>query len=869
MNLRTIAGGVALVALLTVAVLLTGIHRNRAAQRIATNRISSAEVKSAPVPAAPLVYEFSRDQLDAALIRRAPGALSGTRTQVSPGPGMYGDPTGAPKTDFVPFLKPPSDRDVWRSKPFSYVVSELSPAVLYESERPAITFFSEIGEWGHTGPTHVAVASASGIALAGRGESLDGRHQTEAWMLAWFAGAEGWPFDVPWLIVLERRPRTVSLGRDGLTVTFDGRAGYVAAMPFYGYYKAPPAGMKWPDRLPGAVDYGIDTSRWASRLPDAVVARARWWTQVLRRYPTRCRESFRVDRLHDVLTIRSEFEYIDIHDEWGTPPRAFAPVSPTVALALTDERNTFPMRFSAPVTDPFIVTPHGPYMGVEGQTSYDIEFETLQYVHEEERDEGPASDAPRLVREADSRLQESAARRWPTPARMAVDHGEENFVWAAMGDRWYPRALPYISDVRTKANARESLRRYFADYVLQPSRFTDYQGTALPYRNVYLLHGPGIGSWGELGDAGKFSENLYTSLWSYASKTGDIQTVKDRWDLVKKLDVTPLESGWKGFGRNGIAEMGDEAAPPIDYARLAWVSGDIDAYYYQCYIATRELLHLFVKQNGAEYFRRMQPYHQYFQRPGASSAIEPIPANVFLSNLFGGLHGWQIDGPTYPADAGERQYTNRWVRFSSLAVARFFRDHIRAQDLRAELDDWQMRFDGKPAPGAESQWVRDDPHIMPSLVRLKSLALDAPLEDLEKLAVYEGARMPFGRWRLYPDAAVFASAISIIRLSHPRHYDRIVPRSGPPGPWLLGLERSIESNWSVLVQQLESWTPSKAPAWPVVGWPSWQTPGKPRNLPGRDLFGFGAVTPTPGRAPRACGGWTQINWNTYVTWYDD
>jgi hypothetical protein len=129
--------------------------------------------------------------------------------------------------------------------------------------------------------------------------------------------------------------------------------------------------------------------------------------------------------------------------------------------------------------------------------------------------------------------------------------------------------------------------------------------------------------------------------------------------------------------------------------------------------------------------------------------------------------------------------------------------------------------------------------------------------------------MPFGGWRLYPDSAVFASAIAIMRLSHPRHYDRLIPRSGPPGPWLLGLERSIESNWSILLQQVESWDRNKRPAWPAVGWVNWQTPGKPRDLPGRDLFGFGAVTPTPGRPPRACGGWTQVNWNTYVTWYED
>ena len=35
------------------------------------------------------------------------------------------------------------------------------------------------------------------------------------WSWAWFAGAQGWPFDVPWLIVLQRRPASIALGGEG------------------------------------------------------------------------------------------------------------------------------------------------------------------------------------------------------------------------------------------------------------------------------------------------------------------------------------------------------------------------------------------------------------------------------------------------------------------------------------------------------------------------------------------------------------------------------------------------------------------------------------------------------------------------------
>ena len=116
-------------------------------------------------------------------------------------------------------------------------------------------------------------------------------------------------------------------------------------MPFYGYYKAPPAGKRWSVLLDGARDFGIETSTWATAFPDAVAARAQWWAEVLRRYPVRSTETFRVDRLNDVLTIRSAFEYIHIRDDWGTtrhepwrrsrrPSRSPSPTSTTVPDAV-------------------------------------------------------------------------------------------------------------------------------------------------------------------------------------------------------------------------------------------------------------------------------------------------------------------------------------------------------------------------------------------------------------------------------------------------------------------------------------------------------------------------------------------------------
>src|SRR5262249_13763740 len=152
----------------------------------------------------------------------------------------------------------------------------------------------------------------------------------------------------------------------------------------------------------------------------------------------------------------------------------------------------------------------------------------------------------------------------------SVDFGPENFCWAAMSDRWYSKGLVY-SDLKIQANAKRSLHNYFADWVLKEERFK-------PFRGMLLLAGPGIGTWGGYDDAGKFSSNLLETVWSYAQYTGDWALIRDRWPLLKRLFITPLESDWKTFGRAAIAEMGDEAGPALSMARMAYRVGDADTY---------------------------------------------------------------------------------------------------------------------------------------------------------------------------------------------------------------------------------------------------------------------------------------------------
>jgi hypothetical protein len=158
-------------------------------------------------------------------------------------------------------------------------------------------------------------------------------------------------------------------------------------------------------------------------------------------------------------------------------------------------------------------------------------------------------------------------------------------------------------DEATRATAIASLKKYFHEDVLVTNRFKLRQFPKGSTNNYYILEGPGIGSWGVLGDAGKFSANLLETLWAYAHFTGDWDLIRERWPLVKKLFITPVQARWVGFSRDEIAETTSRAVPGV--ARRHKVGDIIN---YACRFRARTGAPL-AEQRGAKYFRENQPWH--------------------------------------------------------------------------------------------------------------------------------------------------------------------------------------------------------------------------------------------------------------------
>jgi len=779
---------------------------------------------------------------------RSAAALIGLFLAIASAGIGWGSPYGAlqkqPRTDFRPAIDPAAVSDEWRKADFYIIETDLSPAILAYAKSPKIRLFSHLDSSGEGAPSFLAVPTAGGIAVRRNPARLDGANQNEAWLLVWFAGAPGWTaWDVPWLAVLQHRARTIALDREGLGLEFEGPCGHIAAMPLYGYYKPPQKAAGDFLALHGLPSRGIETWRWADGLPRDVVARCRWWASASREFPLGSRETFSINRRTDTLSIREEFRYLSINDDWGTPHIKFGPISPALGLAWLGR--TFPMRVTPPLHDPDLFTPFGPLVGTVGSDRLTIEFPgLLKYVNEVEIEQ-PAPPTNPIAAEAQSRVADKMRRKFRTDDWNQIwDHGgSKNFCWQVVGDHWYAKALPYC-DPATRRHAKQALHDYFAQFVLREEHYK-------PRRGRLLLVGPGIGVWSRNGfdDAGKFSTNLLKTIWNYAHYTGDWELIRRRWALIARFFVTPYEMDWRSFGRYSIAEQGDEAGPAMCFARLAWAVGDTDNYLFGCYVFVRELVHHYIKMKGAAYFRRNQPY----------DSMEWMPQEVYLTNLWGSTAGWRIDGPTYPKKTGERQYNNRWVRLSEPEIGRFYRD-VLARETRAEMDLLAKR------PACPYKPDRDAAHIAPSLIRLRSLLLNEPPEALARITPPEKARVSRG-------ADTIAFYLSYVRTARPPRWDRIIAADGGPTPYVLGLERIRESGSHcpvVVVSWRLSRDPRAASFWPIFSWWGWKPPrstkgGSRRATPPLGRWSFGQIVPGNKARPENLKS-QALNWNTTVIW---
>jgi len=399
----------------------------------------------------------------------------GDSKKTTPAQGAFGQITAQPSTNIARAKPPPSP--VLEGTPVLTVLqTELSPAILFQSDQREISFFTDLEQAGRAAPSYAALPTRGGPRPFRNGERLDPAAMEENWVMVWFSGARAWTNgDVPWIVYLQHRPRSIRLDTNGLHFRFENRAGSLALLPLYGSYVCPTNDTK------SAVKFGgkpVQTWKWGEVLHREPLMRVRYWASALRQFPQHCEETFSVDRSTDTLTIRQKTSYVAIEDDWSTKSLMLHPISPPLALASRDQ--SFPVRFSRRVMDLEMPTPDGPYMAAEAGAPLDVEFQVLQHINE-----GPADSKTNAV----DVKEPGSWSRWRPP----TDKRDDCIAMARNAYRANdPDGYNYACYLFTRALTHHYFSQLFTNYArtFQASGHPAPPGVAQPAQPRLIPSGP-------------------------------------------------------------------------------------------------------------------------------------------------------------------------------------------------------------------------------------------------------------------------------------------------------------------------------------------------------------------------------------------
>jgi len=274
-------------------------------------------------------------------------------------------------------------------------------------------------------------------------------------------------------------------------------------------------------------------------------------------------------------------------------------------------------------------TPWGPYYGIPDVDSFDATFSVLQYVNE------TLAAGPSLsLAEVRQILERDAGIRGGAPATIAD---------AIANDTLLAKALPTLNS-NQRSNVAASLRQRLANQIVK-------------------LFGPEATENPPVG--------IFEALWAHAHFSSDWELIRQNWPAIRKRFTAGGSVRWAGFGRLNVPAGGDLGAPCAAFARLAYQAGDLESYDYACSLLARDLVLVWARHRGADYFRPNLPGRR----------LEALTKDSLPTELRESPAGWWMEGR---GGKGNDLFSWRWARFQDWDVARFFGDYL-AGEARREL----------------------------------------------------------------------------------------------------------------------------------------------------------------------------------------
>ena len=286
-------------------------------------------------------------------------------------------------------------------------ISQLSPALQISGNTNELICFENFRE---IGSPRMILSEKSGK-LADCGKLITAFEKN--YLVVSFRNAPGWKeFDIPYLMVFEKRPRQVELLADGVKVVFaPGRSGVVQIMPLYGV------------KLQAQDKFSADLQQ-----------RARFWSQALLAMPEKVTRTVRIDYAANNMLVRDSFARKIIKDDWNTTPLCLTPVPPSLMLASSSGLKT---AISHPVTDLDYAGLNGPFYAIKNVDSYTFALKDVVHLTQEVRKSKNLKNTPAVQAVKKDLL--ALVRRKIIPEISA--HPWQRLVANKSGKAWTPGAL--------------------------------------------------------------------------------------------------------------------------------------------------------------------------------------------------------------------------------------------------------------------------------------------------------------------------------------------------------------------------------------------------------------------------------------------
>jgi len=511
-----------------------------------------------------------------------------------------------------------------------FSISAISPAWVATSNVQKMRVFEGIQKHGIGLPTHLAYESKGQIKIVDAKKGIRGSDMSANWVLAWFNGGEGWEgFDTPYLFVLQKRPELVQCYAD--TALFfsapDGApVGTIQGMPLYGV----------------TLLRTDQTAAWSKVLPQDVTERCRYWSRVLTNAPDQVQRTAQVDYQNDQLTVKDEFSYLDIRDDWNTKGLKIAPASPVLALAAHSGRMS--IAFDKPLEDAHLATLQGPFLVAANAEQMVFRIKGMLHYIREVRDVKKPDDAvsQQVQQELNQIVQkgleaELAKHPWASTYK-------RNEIMPGLQQRSYVNlllTLPYLQPALrgvVEKDIRVETEKYFLyGGVPGPELAPKLLPALREIPAITVVTNPVTGlKLGVSSSSNKYgidqpfwtSTNTYMA-WLYAEMFGRQDWIKQNYATLQHYFNNERNShdwdicaSWDSFSGlrvgNGLQEGSGKYAGDVAMARLAYAQGDVETSHQAAYYAVMEATAMLGQVSATDYLKARRPW------PATNTEVDDI-----------------------------------------------------------------------------------------------------------------------------------------------------------------------------------------------------------------------------------------------------